>query len=365
VGFTLVELLVVIGIIAILIGVLLPALNRAREAANQIKCASNLRAIGQGLADYVANYNGYFPLSYEYIKDSFNRGISQSPGYAQNGYMHWSSFIYGRKDLAFGYPQSFDSTSGWEMFQCPSINNGGLPAACPSPYENDIATGQTPDTVDDTNCMSTNPAIASPDQQAPRLAYTANEAIMGRNKFILQLGTQGNNRTYWWVRAGVVQHSADTIIVTEFNQDWHVLLDGAENDPATFVVKSHRPVSGFVPLLGAPWKLDQANFVPTQKNLRRVNISDLHPNPTFSYINMLVGMNPKSTLDWVGRNHGPLKFGTVSVGNTSVSGWDMRTTNFLYCDGHVDNKNIIETIAPKWQWGDRVYSMDPYGNDIQ
>src|SRR5688572_26248294 len=60
-GFTLVELLVVVGIIALLISILMPALSRAREQAVRVLCASNLRQWGIGLAGYAAGHKNYFP----------------------------------------------------------------------------------------------------------------------------------------------------------------------------------------------------------------------------------------------------------------------------------------------------------------
>ena len=86
-GFTLVELLVVIGIIALLISILLPTLGRARKAANTVACAANLRSILQGMQMYASQNYGHIPGSaHTTARFTYVDPTKSSPALGQNSY---------------------------------------------------------------------------------------------------------------------------------------------------------------------------------------------------------------------------------------------------------------------------------------
>ena len=83
-AFTLVELLVVVGIIALLISVLLPVLGKAREHANRVKCMSNIRQVGVAMQMYRNdNRNVFFPSGNYGFWDDPNGGKTLSPWHPQ------------------------------------------------------------------------------------------------------------------------------------------------------------------------------------------------------------------------------------------------------------------------------------------
>jgi prepilin-type N-terminal cleavage/methylation domain-containing protein/prepilin-type processing-associated H-X9-DG protein len=90
-GFTLTELLVVIGVIALLIGILLPTLSKARESSRRTQCLANLRSLGQALQLYANNHKDRLPnvngkgmwddaAAQDFVMVEFNRSYVKSPG---------------------------------------------------------------------------------------------------------------------------------------------------------------------------------------------------------------------------------------------------------------------------------------------
>jgi len=116
-GFTLIELLVVIAIIAILAGMLLPALARAREEARRIRCRNNLNQLAKGMATYLNEHgdNRFYPWPYGRKGCG---GPGNDPKQAQFGGAEWLACLYWTRILpdpgVYLCPSSPDSNRNGE-----------------------------------------------------------------------------------------------------------------------------------------------------------------------------------------------------------------------------------------------------------
>jgi type II secretory pathway pseudopilin PulG len=152
-AFTLVELLVVIGIIALLISILLPVLGRARQSANQVKCSANLHTIGLAIAMYVGENHGKLPFGFVHQGDAVGR-IKPPPNFnfavPNNQFAEWDIFLvhelngkYGMdsNDTAWGDGAGAAPTNSYtgkpgfidqgvrNTFLCPEVSTDLLPTA--------------------------------------------------------------------------------------------------------------------------------------------------------------------------------------------------------------------------------------------
>jgi prepilin-type N-terminal cleavage/methylation domain-containing protein/prepilin-type processing-associated H-X9-DG protein len=316
-AFTLIELLVVIAIIALLVSILLPSLNAARDLAKRAVCMSNMRAAGSSIMTFAAERD-YLPPSYLYpTTDGTNADIQSQDANKPHGYLHWSYMTMGDVSKT--------------AFRCPTIKNGGPPATNPGDDPTDWEGGQ----VDDHGNTGPN---NYQDMQPGRMAFTANASLMPRNKFAGQLGLSQSryNRVVCpdWIR-----NTSGIILLTEWNDNWKTV---GVSEGGKHKSKSHRPIMPYDTVSSS----SEYSMPRSRSDLRAHtadNISSLDGVMSSSHL-----IESDCQLNCVGRHHpGERKKGGKDYGGMA---------NFMYADLHVENKHVLDTVENQ-EWGDEYYGL--------
>ncbi len=320
-AFTLIELLVVVAIIALLISILLPALNGARRSAKAVKCAANLRSVGQAFATYLAENRAFYPPSYVYPLDGDgNYDLKDQPYGHPYGYAHWSWFLFNR------------GTVDPNAFTCPEFPNAGVPRTNPGSESRDWEVGEQ---FDQNN---SGPPGSLTDWQAPRVAFVANAAIVPRNKFTKELS--GGERYNILVSESAIKEGRRTVLAAEFNRNWRL---AAVQGGGGLLSKSHRPVNPFFNI-GSGTDEYRASAgggftygPPGAKDYGLWSLSSLEDK-----VGVIEG-EAGPEINVIGRHH---------PGGDKLGG----ATNFLYVDGSVARKTVLETMKQR-EWGSAYYSL--------
>ena len=237
-AFTLVELLVVIGIIALLISILLPALNRAREQAKMVQCLSNLRQIGAAMSMHAVDHKNHVPLAGYLWTHAPNNPSSTPLGMHDPGqqlFSYWGDPSRGgRAALAplpfalagyLGKPtpvtslQDYANSNAMRIFTCPSNVDqiqGGLNSIQAGNFLTNYADGYSA------------PAIPT--------SYAFNEAIVGWSDWPTPNNASMTDHNRLRGNLARVKHPADMLMAADGNprdlayDSWVVFNDGANTD---------------------------------------------------------------------------------------------------------------------------------------
>lgn len=332
-GFSLVELLVVLAVIAVLLGFLLPAVQKARESVNRARCQNNLRQIGMALHMYHDSYQSFPWGASDDYKDLAGRDFSSLPwGVYVLPYLEQAplykrfntgfNFTLGGQTYAQGLAVTFNNPPNNTNSTDPDLNPAATPLSvfqCPSSPSRGAAY---------TDTWSNNP-LGPTNSSGP---YSGNTSwTVSASDY---MACSGVLDSFWPNYVPNLNHK-EGILNNNFNVDMNMIKDGTSS---TWLVGE---VAGAPDIwVAGPTRIDGPPY--TNSNHWTVcgnGWADETNGDAWLQGNSYDGTNPGGG--------GPC---TVNCGNMSAGGFfsfHPQQANFLYADGHVApvNQNIDPRVT--------------------
>ncbi len=331
-AFTLIELLVVIAIIAILAAILFPVFAQAKQAAKKSADLSNIKQMSLGFMQYIADTDDVLPTAY------FHRSFNPALGGTNGGYIHWSA-------LTFPYVKN------WDIYVGPGDNLRGHAPTCynmtnvgdrPNNSGRGWPGGQVGNLCTASAAWNVTPVV---DDQAPRLSYTVNSAILPRLRNILDV-----NRGITIVSGTALDAPSSMIMITNLTDNLNC-MNGASITGLTRN-SSHRSTNAYArnnngtgPYFGS------AEDATAPNSVFALNFNQVATGANSIFTQCRNGVS-----------------GLPLITYTAPFVWG-NGANYGMADGSAKFMNLGQTLNPaRYMWGHRVYSdrniqvIDPISN---